>query len=135
MKRLLSNPRMLVEDIAKETSLSTKTVARRLEKLMIENHILQFTIFTNASPIFYAINRVYRIRSINWRWCLLSLKYSSENIQWNAGIYTASSWWCRTIPNQLFNCLSKETCYCIFLFCKHFYSQPNIKKTKIVWRG
>jgi len=65
MKCLLSNPKMLVQDIAKETSLSTKTVARRLEKMMIENHILLFTIFTNPSPIFYAINRVYRIHSIN----------------------------------------------------------------------
>jgi hypothetical protein len=46
---LPSNPRILaVEDIAKETSLSTKTVAR-LEKMMIENHILQFAIFTNPS--------------------------------------------------------------------------------------
>jgi Lrp/AsnC family transcriptional regulator for asnA, asnC and gidA len=33
MKCLLSNPRMLVEDIAKEASMSTKTVARRLEKM------------------------------------------------------------------------------------------------------
>ena len=38
MKRLLSDPRMAVEDIAKETSLSSKTVGRRLEK-MRENHI------------------------------------------------------------------------------------------------
>jgi DNA-binding Lrp family transcriptional regulator len=37
---------MSVEDIAKETSLSPRTVARRLEK-MVENHILQFTIFTD----------------------------------------------------------------------------------------
>ena len=43
MKCLLSDPRMAVEDIAKETSLSSKTVGRRLEK-MRENHILQFTI-------------------------------------------------------------------------------------------
>ena len=33
MKCLLSNPGMLVEDIAKEASMSTKTVARRLEKM------------------------------------------------------------------------------------------------------
>jgi DNA-binding Lrp family transcriptional regulator len=33
MKCLLSDPRMLVEDIAKETSFSRKTVARRLEKM------------------------------------------------------------------------------------------------------
>ena len=42
MKHLLTDPRMAVEDIAKETSLSSKTVGRRLEK-MRENHILQFT--------------------------------------------------------------------------------------------
>jgi len=46
MKCLLSDPRMLVEDIAKATSLSPKTVARRLEK-MRENHVLQFSIVTN----------------------------------------------------------------------------------------
>jgi len=40
---LLSNPRMSVEDTAKEASLSAKTVARRLEK-MRENHILEFSI-------------------------------------------------------------------------------------------
>src|SRR5919199_4946023 len=50
MKCLLSNPRMLVEDIAKETSLSAKTVARRLEK-MRENHILEFSILTNLSSM------------------------------------------------------------------------------------
>jgi DNA-binding Lrp family transcriptional regulator len=47
---LLSDPRMAVEDIAKETSLSSKTVGRRLEK-MRENHILQFTIVTNPSSM------------------------------------------------------------------------------------
>ena len=31
IKSLLSNPRMQVEDIAKETSLSTRTVTRRLQ--------------------------------------------------------------------------------------------------------
>jgi DNA-binding Lrp family transcriptional regulator len=48
MKCLLSNPRMSIEDVAKETRLSTKAVARRLEK-MIENHILQFTVVTDLS--------------------------------------------------------------------------------------
>jgi DNA-binding Lrp family transcriptional regulator len=47
---LLSNPRMSVEDIAKEASLSAKTVARRLEK-MRENHILEFSILTNLSSM------------------------------------------------------------------------------------
>jgi DNA-binding Lrp family transcriptional regulator len=41
---------MLVEDIAKETSLSAKTVSRRLEK-MRENHILEFSILTNLSSM------------------------------------------------------------------------------------
>ncbi|MFL6404171.1 MAG: AsnC family transcriptional regulator [Nitrososphaeraceae archaeon] len=50
MKCLLSNPRMLVEDIAKEASMSTKTVARRLEK-MRENHILEFSILRNLSSL------------------------------------------------------------------------------------
>jgi DNA-binding Lrp family transcriptional regulator len=48
MKCLLSDARMRVEDIAKETSLSPKTVARRLEK-MTENNILQFTFSTDSS--------------------------------------------------------------------------------------
>jgi DNA-binding Lrp family transcriptional regulator len=47
---LLSDSRMPVEDIAKETSLSTKTVARRLEKI-VENSILQFTIITDLSSM------------------------------------------------------------------------------------
>lgn len=50
MKCLFSNPRMLVEDIAKETSLSSKTVARRLEK-MRENRVLLFSILTNLSSM------------------------------------------------------------------------------------
>ena len=50
MKRLLSDARMRVEDIAKETSLSPKTVTRRLEK-MRENHILQFTIETDLTSM------------------------------------------------------------------------------------
>ena len=48
IKSLISDPRLRVEAIAKETSLSPRTVARRLEK-MKENHILQFTIFTDSS--------------------------------------------------------------------------------------
>ena len=52
MKCLLSNPHMRVEDIAKETSLSRKTVAKRLDK-MRENHVLQFSIV--ADLIFYEL--------------------------------------------------------------------------------
>jgi len=50
MKCLLSDPRILAKDIAKETSLSSKTVARRLEK-MRENHVLEFSILLNVSSI------------------------------------------------------------------------------------
>ncbi len=50
IKSLLSNPRMRVEDIAKETVLSTKTVTRRLEKLR-ENHIVEFGIIKNMSSM------------------------------------------------------------------------------------
>jgi DNA-binding Lrp family transcriptional regulator len=41
---------MQVKDITKETSLSSKTVARRLEK-MRENHFLEFSILTNLSSM------------------------------------------------------------------------------------
>jgi DNA-binding Lrp family transcriptional regulator len=50
MKYLLSNSRMQIDDIAKESSLSSKTVKRRLET-MKENHILHFSISTNLSSM------------------------------------------------------------------------------------
>lgn len=50
IKALLSNPRMQVEGIAKETTLSSKTVARRLEKLR-ENHIVEFGVIRNMSSM------------------------------------------------------------------------------------
>src|SRR5712691_1064159 len=48
MKCLLSDARMRVEDIAKETSLSPRIVTRRLEK-MRENRVLLFTISRDLS--------------------------------------------------------------------------------------
>ena len=48
MKCLLSDGRMRVEGIAKETSLSPRTVTRRLEK-MRENRVLLFTISRDLS--------------------------------------------------------------------------------------
>ena len=50
IKALLSNPRMQVEGIAKETSLSTKTVTRRQEKLR-GNHIVEFGVIRNMSSM------------------------------------------------------------------------------------
>jgi DNA-binding Lrp family transcriptional regulator len=50
MRCLLANPRMEISDIAEKISISSKTVARRLEK-MIENHVLDFTIHCNPKAI------------------------------------------------------------------------------------
>jgi len=50
IKSLLSDPRMRVEDIAKKTSLSAKTVTRRLEKLRA-NHIVEFGVIRNMSSM------------------------------------------------------------------------------------
>jgi DNA-binding Lrp family transcriptional regulator len=50
IKCLLSNPRMQIENISKETSLSTKTVARWFEK-MKKNRIVQFTIMRDMSSL------------------------------------------------------------------------------------
>jgi len=50
MKCLLPDARKSVDDIAKKTLLSPKTVARRLEK-MRENYVLQFTISRNLTSM------------------------------------------------------------------------------------
>jgi DNA-binding Lrp family transcriptional regulator len=50
MRCLLANPRMEILDIAEKISMSSKTVARRLEKL-IENRVLDFTIHCNPKAI------------------------------------------------------------------------------------
>jgi DNA-binding Lrp family transcriptional regulator len=50
MRYLLDNPRMEISDIAEKISMSSKTVARRLEK-MIENHVLDFTIQCNFTAV------------------------------------------------------------------------------------
>ncbi len=50
MRCLLDNPRLEISDIAEKISMSSKTVTRRLEK-MIENHVLDFTIQINFTAI------------------------------------------------------------------------------------
>jgi DNA-binding Lrp family transcriptional regulator len=50
MRCLVDNPRMEISDIAEKISMSSKTVARRLEK-MIENHVLDFTVQCNFTAI------------------------------------------------------------------------------------
>jgi DNA-binding Lrp family transcriptional regulator len=50
MRCLLDNPRMQISDIAEKISMSSKTVARRLEK-MIGNDVLDFTIQINFTAI------------------------------------------------------------------------------------
>ena len=51
MKCLLSDPRISVKDLAKETSLSHKTVARRLEKMREKNVLQMFSIVANVSSL------------------------------------------------------------------------------------
>jgi DNA-binding Lrp family transcriptional regulator len=48
IKCLLLNPRMSIDDIAKESSLSSKTVKKRLEMIR-ESNIVEFSILTNLS--------------------------------------------------------------------------------------
>lgn len=50
MRCLLDDPRMEISDIAEKISMSSKTVARRLEK-MIENHVLDFTVQINFTAV------------------------------------------------------------------------------------
>src|SRR6476620_2243815 len=50
IKNLLLNPRMQVEEIARDTSLSTRTVARRFER-MKKNQFLEFTTIRNMSSL------------------------------------------------------------------------------------
>jgi len=47
---LLLNPKMEIADIAKEASISTKTVTRRLEK-MKDEHVVEFSISRNISSM------------------------------------------------------------------------------------
>jgi DNA-binding Lrp family transcriptional regulator len=47
---ILDNPRMEISDISEKISVSSKTVAKRLEK-MIENHVLDFTLQFNFTAI------------------------------------------------------------------------------------
>jgi DNA-binding Lrp family transcriptional regulator len=50
MRCLLDNPRMEISDIAEKISMSSKTVTRRLEKL-IEKRVLDFTVHCNPTAI------------------------------------------------------------------------------------
>jgi DNA-binding Lrp family transcriptional regulator len=50
IKSLLSDPRMTIDDIAKEVLLSSKTVKRRLEMIR-ESHVMEFSILTNLSSM------------------------------------------------------------------------------------
>jgi DNA-binding Lrp family transcriptional regulator len=50
IKQLIRNPRMEIRDIATETSISPKTVHRRLDK-MIRNHVLEFSIQPNPDAM------------------------------------------------------------------------------------
>ncbi len=50
MKQLIKNPRMEIRDISAATSISPKTVRRRLDK-MIRNHVIEFSIQPNPDAM------------------------------------------------------------------------------------
>jgi len=50
MKQLIKTPRMEIRDIAAATSISPKTVRRRLDKMM-RNHVLEFSIQPNPDAM------------------------------------------------------------------------------------
>jgi DNA-binding Lrp family transcriptional regulator len=50
IKSLLSNPRMQIEEIARESSLSTRTVARWFERVK-KNHFLEFSTIRDMSSL------------------------------------------------------------------------------------
>jgi DNA-binding Lrp family transcriptional regulator len=50
IKQLIKNPRMEIRDIAAATSISPKTVHRRLDK-MVRNHVLEFSIQPNPDAM------------------------------------------------------------------------------------
>jgi DNA-binding Lrp family transcriptional regulator len=50
MKQLIKNPRMEIGDIGAATSISPKTVRRRLDK-MIRNHVIEFSIQPNPDAM------------------------------------------------------------------------------------
>jgi DNA-binding Lrp family transcriptional regulator len=47
MKQLVDNPRMEILEIGKNTSISPRTVRRRLDKMIDRYHILEFTTLPN----------------------------------------------------------------------------------------
>jgi DNA-binding Lrp family transcriptional regulator len=50
MKQLIRNPRMEIRDISAATSISPKTVHRRLDK-MIRNHVIEFSVQPNPDAM------------------------------------------------------------------------------------
>jgi Lrp/AsnC family leucine-responsive transcriptional regulator len=50
IKQLIKNPRLEIRDIAAATAISSKTVRRRLDK-MIKNHVLEFSIQPNPGAM------------------------------------------------------------------------------------
>jgi DNA-binding Lrp family transcriptional regulator len=111
MKCLLSNPRMLIEDIVKESSLSSKTVKRRLE-MMREKHILQFSISTNLSSM-QLVGYVEFIVLIN-----IDMYHHQEILE---RIYREMQEYLLIIPNRY----QKELVFAVF-FCANIPSVNSI---------
>jgi DNA-binding Lrp family transcriptional regulator len=50
IKQLVLNPRIEISDIAKNLSVSSKTISRRFDKIQ-ENHLLEFTLLPNPNEV------------------------------------------------------------------------------------
>jgi DNA-binding Lrp family transcriptional regulator len=72
---LLSNPRMSIDDIAKESSLSSKAMKRRLE-MMRESAVVEFSILTNLSSTQLKDNKLVKMLFV------MVLRYQMISTQW-----------------------------------------------------
>ena len=125
MKCLLSDPRMSVKDLAKETSLSHKTVARRLEK-MRENNVLQmFSIIANLSSRrlvgYIEFPALIYVKEPHYQNVVERIYHE---LQEYLNFHTSTGLWDQ-----------KRIHFCSILCFEHFYSQPNIAQVRILRRS
>ena len=112
MKCLLSNPRMQVEEIAKEVCISTKTVARRLEKMRQKN-ILEFSVSRDMSSL-QITGYIEFVVIIN-----VEISHHQNIVE---RIYHEMQENLVIVPNSY----RQEVIFASVLLCKHTYSQFNI---------
>ena len=122
MKCVMSDPRMSVKDLVQVTSLSRKTVARRLEK-MRENNVLQFfTIIANLSSLrlvgYIEFPALIHVKEPSYQSVVERIHYELQEYLILLARYSILG--------------SKGIHFCSILYFKHIYSQLNIEKTRIL---